>query len=188
MGVLPWPPIGLLAAQPPPLPYAGCAMLHSQKKGILFYLFALRSIPMVFSLTNSYGMHLVILAHLSLFWMVCHSNMTFPPKELERESQNKLPPSLHCQTIPSLTSDPWPITPVLARYKWVVHKPCACSAPMCVSLRISVAYFLTLCGVDESGSSFFTSNFFSGLGLTWSWALSSSIWPLFSFTASLWAD
>ena len=142
----------------------------------------------MFSLTNSYGMHLVILAHLSLFWMVCHSNMTFPPKELERESQNKLPPSLHYQTIPSLTSNPWPTTPVLAGYKWVVPEPYACSVPMCVSLRVSVAYFLTLCGVDESGSSFFTSNFFSGLGLTWSCALSFSIRPLFSFTVGLWAD
>ena len=84
----------------------------------------------VFSLTNSYGMHLVILAHLSLFWVVCHPSKTFPLKELERESLNRLPPSLHRQTIPSLTSDPWPTALALAWYKWVVPEPCACSTFM----------------------------------------------------------
>ena len=83
-----------------------------------------------FSLTNSYGMHLVIPAHFSLFWVVCHSSKTFPPKKLEREPQNRLPPSPHHQTIPSLTSDPWPITLVLAGYKWMVPEPYACSTSM----------------------------------------------------------
>ena len=70
-----------------------------------------------FSLTNSYGMHLVILAHLSLFWMASHPSRTFLLKELEQESQNRLPYSPHHQTIPSLTSNPWPTIPVLAGYK-----------------------------------------------------------------------
>ena len=72
-------------------------------------------------------MHLVIPTHLSLFWVVCHPSKTFPPKEFEREPQNMLSPSSHCQTIPSLTSDLWPTTPILAEYKLVVPKPCACS-------------------------------------------------------------
>ena len=46
---------------------------------------------MGFSLTNSYSMHQVILAHVCLFWVICHPSRTFPPKELERETQNRLP-------------------------------------------------------------------------------------------------
>ena len=71
----------------------------------------------VFSLTNSYGMHLVILAHIFFFWVICHPSKTFPPKKLERESQNRFPHSPYCQIISSLTSDPQSIAPILARYK-----------------------------------------------------------------------
>jgi len=84
----------------------------------------------VFSFTNSYGIHLVIPAYLSLFWVVCHSSRTFSPKGLERESQNRLPSSPHHYTIPSFTSDPQPTGPILAGYKWVVPKPYACSTFM----------------------------------------------------------
>ena len=68
----------------------------------------------------------------SLFWVVCHPSRTFPLKELERESHNRFSPSPYRQTIPSLTSDPWPTSPVLAGYKWVVFEPYACSTSMCV--------------------------------------------------------
>ena len=101
-----------------------------QKSFVLFSWSLRHSHPdkgCVFSLTNSYGMHLEIPAHISLFWVVCHSSKTFSPKKLEQESQNRLPPSPHRQTILSLTSNPWPTTPVLAGYKWVVPEPCACS-------------------------------------------------------------
>ena len=77
-------------------------------------------------------MHLVIPAHLSLFWVVCHPSMTFSPKEFEQEPQNKLSHSPHRQTLPSLTFDPWPTTLVLAGYKWVVLESCASSTSMCV--------------------------------------------------------
>ena len=77
-------------------------------------------------------MHLVIPAHLSLFWVVCHSSRTFPPKELEHESLNRLPLYPYHQTIPSLTSDSWPTVLVLAGCKWVVPESCACSTPMWV--------------------------------------------------------
>ena len=62
-------------------------------------------------------MHLVIPAYVCLFWVVCHFSRTFPPKELEQEPQNKLPPSPYHQTTPSLTSDLWPTSLVLAGYK-----------------------------------------------------------------------
>ena len=138
VGVLPRPPIGLPAAQPSPLPCAGHATFHSQTKEFFFFFFLFSYSPWhshldigwVFSLTNSYDMHLVILAHLSLFWVVCHPNRTFSLKEFEREPQNRLSPSPHRQTIPSLTSDPWPTTHILAGYKWVVPKPCVCSTFM----------------------------------------------------------
>ena len=150
-------------------------------------------------------MHLIIPAHISLFWMICHPNRTFPPKELERESQNRLPLSPHRQTIPSLTSDPWPTAPVLAWYKWVVPKPCACFTPMWVHGLSAVNVFAITCGfvwsrctfyclfltlydVDESRSSFFASRFFFGMSLAWVWALSSSINPLSPFTSDLWVN
>ena len=97
-----------------------------------------------FSLTNPYGIHLVIPAHLSLFWVVCHPSRTFHPKELEREPQNRLPPFPHRQTIPSLTSDLWPTTHVLAGYKWVVLELCACSTFICVhGLSVVHAFAMT---------------------------------------------
>ena len=43
------------------------------------------------SLTIPQGMHLVVLIHPSLFWVVCHLSRTFPPKEFERELQNRFP-------------------------------------------------------------------------------------------------
>ena len=100
---------------------------------VLFSCFLWHSHPdkgWVFSLTNSYSMHLVILAHLCLFWVACHPSRTFFPKKLEREPQNRLPPSPHRQTIPSLTSDPWPTTFVLAGYRLVMPESCACSTPI----------------------------------------------------------
>ena len=153
-----------------------------------------------FSLTNSYDMHLVIPAHLSLFWVVCHSSKRFLPKKLEREPQNRLPPSPHRQTIPSLTSDPWPIALVLARYKWVVLEPYACSTSMWVKGLSAVHAFAMDWGLVwtllpvlplilnllwrgwVTGSSFFVSCFLPGLGFAWTWAFPSSIQPL----SSLW--
>ena len=101
----------------------------------------------VFSLTNSNGMHLVIPAHLSIFWMVCHPSRTFPLKKLEREPQNKLSHSPYCQTIPSLTTDPWPIALVLAGYKWVVLEPCVCSTFMWVHGLSAIHVFAIALGL-----------------------------------------
>ena len=109
-------------------------------------------------------MHLVIPTRPSLFWLVCHPNRTFPPKEFEWESQNRLSPSPHRQTISFLTSNPWPTTLVLAGYKLVVLEPCACSTSMCVhglstvhafatTWRLVCTFycsFLTFYGVNES--------------------------------------
>ena len=55
-----------------------------------------------------YDMHLVVPTHPYFFWVVCHPNRIFPPKELEQEPQNRFS---HLPTAKpySLTSDPWPI-------------------------------------------------------------------------------
>ena len=109
-------------------------------------------------------MHLVIPTYLSLFWVVCHPSKTFPLKKFEQEPQHRLSPSPHLQTILFLTSDPWSTTPILARYKLVVSKLCACSTSMCVhglstihafamtyGLVCTFFYsFFTFCGVNES--------------------------------------
>ena len=109
-------------------------------------------------------MHLVILTHLSLFWVIHHPSRTFPPKDFEREPQNRLSHSSHRQTKPSLSSDPWLTTFVMAGYRLVVLKPCACSTSMCVHglsathafamtwRLICTFYFLILtsCGVNGS--------------------------------------
>ena len=70
---------------------------------------------------------------------------------------------------------------------WFVCRSCVyhCLWVCLVSLRVSVAYFLTLCGMGESRSPFFVSRFLSELGLAWAQALSSLIRPLFPFIASL---
>ena len=91
-----------------------------------------------FSFTIPHGMHLVIPTHFSLFWVVRHPNRTFPPKEFKQEPQNRLP-----QTIPSLTSNTWPTTPILARYRLVVPKPCACSTFVCVQ-SLSAAHVFAM--------------------------------------------
>ena len=70
--------------------------IPKQKSFVLFSYSPWHSYPdkgWVFSLTNSYDMYLVILAHLFLFWVVCHFSRIFPPKELKREPQNKFSPS-----------------------------------------------------------------------------------------------
>ena len=150
-------------------------------------------------------MHLVIPAHLCLFWVVCHPSRTFPPKELKREPQNRLSTSPHRQTIPSLTSDPWPTPPILAGYKWVVPEPCSCSTPIWVHCLPGVLTFAVTCGFVWScygfcclfnslwrewviGFSFSTSHFFFGLGIAWVWAFSSLIQPLSPFTFDLLAN
>ena len=57
-----------------------------------------------------------------------------------------------------------------------------------VLLHVSATYFLTLCGVSESGSLLFVSHFLFGLGLAWARALYSSIRSLFPFIAGLWVE
>ena len=89
-------------------------------------------------------MHLAIPTHFSIFWVVCHLSRTFFPKEFEQEPQNRLSPSPHRQTIPSLTSDPWPTIPILAGYKLVVPEPYACSISICVHcLSVAHAFAMT---------------------------------------------
>ena len=150
-------------------------------------------------------MHLVIPAHLCFFWVVCHPSRTFPPKEFEREPQNRLPPSSHHHTTPSLTFDLLFTGLVLTGCKWVVSEPCAYSTPKWVhclsgvhafaityefvwSYCVFCCLFYSLWREWVIGFSFFASRFFFGLGIAWEWAFSSLIQPLSHFTSSLWAN
>ena len=85
------------------------------KEGYLFIFFTiafLSATVWVFSLPISHGMHLVVPAHSCFFWVVCHLNRTFPPKEPEREPQNRLSPLSIARPYPllPLTYDPPPTT------------------------------------------------------------------------------
>ena len=168
IGILPRPPTSLSTAQPSPFICAGRVTSHSQTKEFYFVFLLTLAFPSgygwAFSLTIPYGMHLVIPTHLSLLRVVCHLTRTFPPKKLEREPKNRLSPSPHRQTIPSLTFDLWPTTHVSVGYKWVVLEPRACSTSMCVNVLFAIHAFamtwgivctfrysfLTSCGMDES--------------------------------------
>ena len=70
-------------------------------------------------------MHLVVPTHPYFFWVTCHPSRTFPPKEPEQEPQDRFFSSPHRQTMPSLTSDPWPTTSyigwVQASGTWVLR-------------------------------------------------------------------
>ena len=120
---------------------------------------------MGFSLTNSYSMHQVILAHVCLFWVICHPSRTFPPKELERETQNRLP------FLPIVKPHPFlPLTHGLRPLYWLGTSRCLSlmRAPLLYEsidflafmrlplpaslfgLAMHSATHSTLCGVDES--------------------------------------
>ena len=151
-------------------------------------------------------MHLVISTYFSLFWVVYHPSKTFLPKEIERESQNRLSHSPSHQTIPSLTFGSWPTMPVLAGYKWLVPKPCAFSILMWVHGLFAVHLFAIACEFVWSSYAFLLLIFnllWCGwvwvfilcisfpswaIGLAWARALSSLIWPLLLFIAGLWAN
>ena len=73
-----------------------CWLCHSplpNKKDYFICLLTVASLSTtmwVFSLAISHGMHLVVPTHPSFFWGVCHPSRTLPPKEYEREPQNRL--------------------------------------------------------------------------------------------------
>ena len=105
-----------------------CWLCHSplpDKEDCFVFLFTvafLSTTVWVFSLAIPYDMHLMILTHLSFFWVVCHLNRTSPPKESEREPQNRLslPPTPKSYPLLPLTHD----LPLCIG--WVVLHFCVC--------------------------------------------------------------
>ena len=90
-----------------------CCSLLPDKENYFVCLLAMAFLPVtvcVPSLSIPYGMHLVVSTHLYFFWVACYPSRTFSPKKPEQEPQNRFFPSPHHQTMPSLTSDLWPIT------------------------------------------------------------------------------
>ena len=92
-----------------------CRSPLPDKEGYFFCLLAVAFLPVTMcvlslslSLSIPHGMHLVVPTHPYFFWVVCHPNRTFPPKEPEQEPQNRFFLfSPHRQTMPS---DLWPTT------------------------------------------------------------------------------
>ena len=85
--------------------------------------------------TIPHGMHLVVPTNPSLFWVLCHTNRTFPPKKFERKPQNRL--SLLPTTRPfihlPLTHDP-PLLYWLGTGWWcsgLAHAPLQCISKAC---------------------------------------------------------
>ena len=66
---------------------------------------------------------------LGLFWVVCHPSKTYLPKGLGQEPQNRSFPLSPPPNHTSFTSYLWPMAPprpILAGYRLMVHRPCAC--------------------------------------------------------------
>ena len=70
----------------------------------LFIVVFLSTIVWVFSFSIPHGMHLVVSTHLYFFQVVSHPSRTLPPKEFEREPQNRL------SFLP--TAKPYPLLPL----------------------------------------------------------------------------
>ena len=121
VGVFPGLPTGLLTAQPPPLHCVSHVMPHSRQKWFCFvFYFAWHSHPnkgLGFSLTNLYSMHLVISAHICLFWVRCH------PSRFKR-AWARTPPTARPHPFLPLTRGPPPLY-WLGTGKW-------CLSPVCV--------------------------------------------------------
>ena len=121
-----------------------CWLYHSplpNKKIYFVYLLTvafLSATGWVFSLTISHDMHLVVPTHPSLFWVVCHPNRTFPPKEFEREPQNRFPllPTARPYPLLPLTHYP-PLLYWLDTSWWclnLVRAPLSCMSKACLLL------------------------------------------------------
>ena len=139
----------------------------------------------VFSLPIFHGMHLIVPTHPYFFLAVCYPSRIFPPKELERQPQNRLFPLPTARPYPllSLTHDP-PLL-VLAGYRLVMSRPCACNISMYVQ-NLSAAHAFAVvwrlvCAFYCSSLTSYDVNFFlishslqlasfQGLGLIWLWA------------------
>ena len=150
-------------------------------------------------------MHLVIPAHVCIFWVVCHSSTIFPLKELKWEPQNRIP------LLP--TTKPHPLLPLtygspslywLSTSRWCLSlvraplpMPVHCFSSIhafAVACRFVWFCYVFCCLFDSLlrgwviGSSFFAFRFFFRLGITWVWAFSFLIQPLSPFTSGSWAS
>lgn len=163
-----------------------CWLLYSPSLDKEYYFVCLLTVAFlsttvwVFSLPIFHGMHLIVPTHPYFFLAVCYPNRIFPPKELERQSQNRLFPLPTTRSYPLLflTHDP-PLF-VLAGYRLVMFVPCACNISMYVQ-NLSATYAFVMVwrlvyafccsSLTSYGVNFFLIShslqlaFFQGLGL-----------------------
>ena len=80
----------------------------------------------------------MVLTYLSLFLVVCHPNKTFPPKEFERELQNKLSllPTARPYPFLSLTHDPPSGAQALCVLHFCVWLKLVCYSCVCHGLKV----------------------------------------------------
>ena len=181
-----------LVVQPPPFTCAGYAPpLCQTKKAILFVYLSWLFYPLQcvcsLSLSIPHGMHLVVPTHPCFFWVACHPNKTFPPKEPEQEPQNRFFPSLHCQTMPPLTSDPWPTTSYIGWWcQGLAHA--SPSSPVAHAFAVIYRLVCTFCrahlpsygvGCFLICHSLWLASFW-GLGLVGSWAFPPPAYSIFT--------
>ena len=143
------------------------------------------------SLFIPHGMHLVFLTHPYFFWVVCHPNRTFPPKELSKNPRIgfffPLPTTIPCPLLPLIHDLPLPI---LAGYRLVMPRSytCftffACCSCICRDLEIGLYILPRTFGFLWRGLffdlPFFMTCFFWGLGLVGSWAFLSPAYSVFT--------
>ena len=149
----------------------------------LFTVSFLSTTVWVFSLTILHGMHLVVLTHPSLFWVVCHPRRTFPPKEFEWEPQNRLSllTTARLYLLLPLTHDP-PLLYWLGIGWWCLGFVCApllCMSKACLLLMHFHDLETHMCILSLildllwrelfSNPPFFMVCFLQGLSLAWLW-------------------
>ena len=168
-------------------------LLPSTRQRKVFYLFACCGFSTHYSvcalsLSIPHGMYLVVPTHPCFFWVTCHLSRTFPPKEPEQEPQNRF------FFYPLPTVRPCPLThgpplPILAGYRLVVLRSCACftffTRRSCICRVLEIGLYILLCtfGFLWRGLffnlPFFMTCFFWGLSLVGSWAFLSPAYSVF---------
>ena len=92
-------------------------------------------------------MHLMIPAHVYFFWLRCHPNRTFPPKEFKREPQNRLPllPTARPHPLIPLTRGPPPLYWLQVGGAWALwHAPLSYESIAFLALtRLSLPHSLS---------------------------------------------
>ena len=163
---------------------AATRSIPRQKSFVLFSCSSWHSLldkGWVFSFTNFYGMHKMILAHLSLFWVAYHPSRIFPQNSLSGNPRIDFPllPTARSYSLLLLIHGPSPLYWLGTNGWWLslvrAPLPCVSMAYLlftCLPLPVGLyglyctfcSLFLTLCGVNESLGLHLCISFLSWIG------------------------